>query len=163
MKEKTRIAVIGGSGLYRIDGIEDVREIRIKTPFGNPSDAIVTGMLGNRRIAFLPRHGRGHRILPSEVNSRANIYALKSMGTEVIISISACGSLKEEIKPRDFIIPDQLFDRTKMRASTYFGEGIVGHIGFAEPYCNILRKQLHTAALMYVSKGPSFQPRQNRR
>jgi len=141
-----KIAIIGGSGLYHIEGIKNVGELKIKTPFGNPSDVIVTGTLGDREIAFLPRHGRGHKILPTEVNSRANIYALKSLGVEFIISISACVSLKEEIKPRDFVIPDQLYDGTKQRKSSFFGDGIAGHIGFAEPYCNVLRKLLHNAA-----------------
>jgi 5'-methylthioadenosine phosphorylase len=142
-KEPVKIAVIGGSGIYEIEGIDDVRELRVSTPFGDPSDVIVTGALAGVRCAFLPRHGRGHRILPSEINSRANIYALKSIGVEQIVSLSACGSLKEELKPRDFVIPDQIFDRTKCRPSTFFGDGIVGHVGIAEPFCNPMRDVLH--------------------
>jgi 5'-methylthioadenosine phosphorylase len=138
-----RIAVIGGSGVYEMEGLEDVREITVKTPFGNPSDAIVVGTLSGVRCAFLPRHGRGHRILPSEVNSRANIYALKTLGVEQVISISACGSLRKDVKPRDFIFPDQLYDRTKNRPSTFFGDGIVGHVAFAHPFCDCLRDVLH--------------------
>ena len=126
--------------MYKIEGIKDVREVKIKTPFGNPSDKIVTGSMEGfpGGIAFLPRHGVGHRIMPSELNSRANIYALKSLGVTRILSISACGSLKEEIKPCDFVFPDQLFDRTKCRNNSFFGKGIVGHIGFAEPFCRTL-------------------------
>jgi len=135
LKEPVRIGIIGGSGVYDIDGITDVKEIKITTPFGNPSDPVITGKLDGVSVAFLPRHGHGHRILPTEINQRANIYALKSIGVEQIISISACGSLKEQVKPRDFVIPDQLFDRTKTRASTFFGNGIAGHVGFAHPYC----------------------------
>jgi len=141
--EPFRIAVIGGSGVYEIEGIDDLKEVRIKTPFGEPSDAIVTGSLNGVWCAFLPRHARGHKLLPSEVNSRANIYALKTLGVEQIISISACGSLREDVKPRDFLIPDQIFDRTKARPSTFFGEGIVAHVGFADPFCNAMRDVLH--------------------
>lgn len=141
--EPVKIAVIGGSGVYEIEGIEDLQEINVKTPFGDPSDSIVVGKLGGVRCAFLPRHARGHKILPTEVNSRANIYSLKTLGVEQIISISACGSLKEEIKPREFLIPDQIFDRTKRMPSTFFGEGIVAHVGFASPFCEAMRKVLH--------------------
>ncbi|MBN1822874.1 MAG: S-methyl-5'-thioadenosine phosphorylase [Endomicrobiales bacterium] len=137
------VAVIGGSGLYEIDGIEDVKTVKVKTPFGRTSDDIVVGSLGGVRCAFIPRHGRGHYIMPSEVNSRANIFALKTLGVEKILSISACGSLKEEVKPRDFLIPDQVFDRTKNRPSTFFGGGIVVHIGFAEPFCGEMRDTVH--------------------
>ncbi|MEW5693240.1 MAG: S-methyl-5'-thioadenosine phosphorylase [Candidatus Hydrogenedentota bacterium] len=143
MANERLIGVIGGSGLYEIEGIKDVTEKKIKTPFGNPSDSIMIGTLNDRRVAFLPRHGRGHRILPAEVNSRANIWVLKKLGVEWIISVSAVGSMKEEIKPRDFVIPDQLFDRTKSRISTFFGDGIVVHIGFAQPYCKELREILY--------------------
>ncbi len=138
--EPVRIAVIGGSGIYEIDGIEDVREVRVKTPFGDPSDAIVTGTLGGVRCAFLPRHARGHRISPSEINVRANMYALKSLGVEQIIALTACGSLKEEVRPKDFVIPDQLYDRTKCRPSTFFGGGIVVHVGMASPFCGGMRE-----------------------
>jgi 5'-methylthioadenosine phosphorylase len=143
--EPIRIAVIGGSGVYEIEGLDNLGEVRVKTPFGDPSDAIVTGRLSGVRCAFLPRHARGHKILPSEVNSRANIYALKSLGVEQIVSISTCGSLREDVKPRDFIIPDQIFDRTKSRPSTFFGEGIVAHVGFAEPFCGGMRGVIQTA------------------
>jgi 5'-methylthioadenosine phosphorylase len=143
--EPVRIAVIGGSGIYEIEGIEGLQEVRVTTPFGDPSDAIAIGTLSGVRCAFLPRHGRGHRILPSEVNARANIYALKSLGVEQIISVSACGSLREDVKPRDFLIPDQIFDRTRCRPSTFFGEGIVTHVGFADPFCNEMRDIVHQA------------------
>jgi len=143
--EPVRTAVIGGSGVYEIEGLDDVREVNVKTPFGDPSDTIVTGTLSGVRCAFLPRHARGHRILPTEVNYRANIYALKTLGVDQIISISACGSLREDVKPRDFLIPDQIFDRTKARPSTFFGEGIVAHVGFAEPFCEDMRGIIHDA------------------
>jgi 5'-methylthioadenosine phosphorylase len=162
-----KIAIIGGSGLYEIEGIKKIDEIKIKTPWGFPSDSIIIGDLAGVRCAFLPRHGRGHRILPGEINSRANIYALKALGVEQIVSISACGSLREEIKPRDYCIPDQIFDRTKDRAFTFFGSGIVAHVGMAEPYCNSMRAVLSdTAAQMGVTchnsgtyvciEGPQF-------
>lgn len=144
--EKVKIGVIGGSGIYDIEGITETRKQKISTPFGDPSDTIVIGNLEGIPVAFLPRHGRGHFIMPSELNSRANIYALKSLGVEQIISISACGSLKEELKPRDIVIPDQLFDRTRQRPCTFFGEGIVAHIGFANPYCPELSQTLYQAA-----------------
>ena len=141
--EKVKIGVIGGSGIYDIEGITETRKQKISTPFGDPSDTIVIGNLEGITVAFLPRHGRGHFIMPSELNSRANIYALKSLGVEQIVSISACGSLKEELKPRDIVIPDQLFDRTRQRPYTFFGEGIVAHIGFANPYCPELSQTLY--------------------
>lgn len=144
--EKVKIGVIGGSGIYDIEGITETRKQKISTPFGDPSDTIVIGNLEGIPVAFLPRHGRGHFIMPSELNSRANIYALKSLGVEQIISISACGSLKEELKPRNIVIPDQLFDRTRQRPYTFFGEGIVAHIGFANPYCPELSQTLYQAA-----------------
>jgi 5'-methylthioadenosine phosphorylase len=153
MKDNVRLAVIGGSGLYAMEGLSGVREVKIRTPFGNPSDAIVIGTLeglpagqAGARIAFLPRHGRGHRINPSEVNHRANIYALKTLGVEQIISVSACGSLKEELRPRDMVFPDQVFDRTKGRPSTFFEKGIVAHVGVANPYCLELSQRLYDAA-----------------
>ena len=129
------IGIIGGSGLYAMNGLTELREMRIKTPFGDPSDAIVLGSLEGKRVAFLARHGRGHRILPGEINYRANIYAMKLMGVERIISVSAVGSLKEDLRPGEFLVPDQFFDRTKNRASTFFGEGIVAHVAFAHPTC----------------------------
>src|SRR5712664_1013653 len=124
------IGVIGGSGLYSMDGLEDTREIRVKTPFGEPSDAIVVGTLEGKRVAFLARHGHG--ILPSEINFRANIYAMKQLGVERIISVSAVGSLQEDLRPGEFLVPDQFYDRTKHRVSTFFGEGLVAHVAFAQ-------------------------------
>lgn len=132
------IGIIGGSGLYSMSGLTDTREIRVKTPFGDPSDTIVLGTLEGKRVAFLARHGRGHRILPSEINYRANIYAMKLLGVERIISVSAVGSLKEDLRPGEFLVPDQFFDRTKNRASTFFGDGLVAHVAFAHPTCGQL-------------------------
>jgi 5'-methylthioadenosine phosphorylase len=129
------IGIIGGSGLYSMPGFEQAEEVVIKTPFGDPSDNYVLGSLAGKRVAFLTRHGRGHRIMPSELNFRANIYGMKSLGVERIISLSAVGSLKEEHRPLDFVIPDQFFDRTRGRISTFFGEGLVAHISFADPIC----------------------------
>jgi 5'-methylthioadenosine phosphorylase len=129
------IAIIGGSGLYSMAGLKDTREIRVKTPFGEPSDAIVLGTLEGKRVAFLARHGRGHRILPSEINSRANIYALKQLGVERIISVSAVGSLQEDLRPGEFLVVDQFVDRTKSRVSTFFGGGLVAHVAFDKPTC----------------------------
>src|SRR5437016_2230699 len=132
------IGIIGGSGLYSMGGLTKTREIRVKTPFGEPSDAIVLGILEGKRVAFLARHGRGHRILPSEINYRANIYAMKLLGVERIISVSAVGSLKEDLRPGEFLVPDQFFDRTKNRAATFFGDGLVAHVAFAHPTCGQL-------------------------
>src|SRR5713226_1999371 len=132
------IGIIGGSGLYAMSGLTNTREIRVKTPFGEPSDAIVLGTLEGKRVAFLARHGRGHRILPGEINYRANVYAMKLLGVERIISVSAVGSLQEDLRPGEFLVPDQFFDRTKNRASTFFGEGIVAHVAFAHPTCGEL-------------------------
>ena len=132
---KAEIGIIGGSGLYSMPGFEQQEEANIETPFGRPSENYVLGTLAGRRVAFLTRHGRGHRISPSELNFRANIYGMKSLGVERIISLSAVGSLKEEHRPLDFVIPDQFFDRTHGRASTFFGEGIVAHVSFADPVC----------------------------
>ncbi|WP_305045733.1 S-methyl-5'-thioadenosine phosphorylase [Geoalkalibacter sp.] len=141
------IGVIGGSGLYQMDELTEVREVRIDTPFGAPSDAYITGMLGGVKMVFLPRHGRGHRFLPSEVNYRANIYGMKTLGVERIISVSAVGSMKEEIVPGHIVIPDQFFDRTQgKRASTFFGHGVVGHVQFADPVCADLAQVLYAAA-----------------
>jgi 5'-methylthioadenosine phosphorylase len=134
-REEVRIGIIGGSGLYQMPGLSNVREHRIHTPFGDPSDALVIGTLEGRRVAFLARHGRGHRLMPSEINFRANIFAMKLLGVERVISISAVGSLKEELPPGDFLIPDQFFDRTRLRASTFFGGGIVAHVSFDKPVC----------------------------
>src|SRR6266481_7924267 len=141
------IGIIGGSGLYSMGGLTETREIRVKTPFGDPSDAIVLGILEGKRVAFLARHGRGHRILPGEINYRANIYAMKLLGAERIISVSAVGSLKEDLQPGEFLVPDQFFDRTKNRACTFFGDGIVAHVGFAHPTCGVLSSVLADACV----------------
>lgn len=139
--KKTYLGVIGGSGLYDMPGLQNIQEWAIDTPFGKPSDKIVTGLLGGKPIAFLPRHGRGHRHLPSEVNYRANIYALKSLGVTHVLSVSAVGSLQEEYPPNSVVIPTQLLDRTiGTRQRTFFGNGVVGHIGFAEPFCPEMQK-----------------------
>jgi 5'-methylthioadenosine phosphorylase len=132
---QAEIGIIGGSGLYSMPGLSDVHEVTQITPFGEPSDPYVLGTLDGKRVAFLARHGRGHRILPSELNFRANIYGFKQLGVERIVSVSAVGSLKEEHKPLDFVIPDQFFDRTRHRVDTFFGDGIVAHIAFADPIC----------------------------
>ena len=142
---QAEIGIIGGSGLYAMPGLSGVREVRQETPFGDPSDVYVLGTLEGRKVAFLARHGRGHRILPTELNFRANIYGFKQLGVERIVSISAVGSLKEEHKPLEFVIPDQFFDRTRHRVDTFFGEGIVAHIAFADPICPELAKVVETA------------------
>jgi 5'-methylthioadenosine phosphorylase len=148
MPDQNSIGVIGGSGLYDMEGLEDVQRLRVTTPFGDPSDEYVTGMLNGVRMVFLPRHGRGHRYLPSEVNYRANIYGMKALGVQRIISVSAVGSLKEAIAPGHIVIPDQFIDRTKgVRKDTFFGEGIVAHAGFADPVCGSLSDILYTASL----------------
>jgi 5'-methylthioadenosine phosphorylase len=166
--DKVRIGVIGGSGVYQMEALTDVEEVRISTPFGDPSDAITVGTLAGQRIAFLPRHGVGHRIMPTEVNSRANIYALKSLGVERIISVTACGSMKEEYAPRHVVIPDQIFDHTKERGNyTFFGHGLVVHIGLAEPFCLELSRLIyeavkktgatvHMGGTFIVIEGPRF-------
>ena len=165
---EARVAIIGGSGFYQMDGLSDVKEVRIeKTPFGQPSDAIVIGTLDGVRVAFLPRHGRGHRILPSELPARANVYALKTLGVEFIIAVSAVGSLREEIEPQHLVVPDQLIDRAKGRPATFFGRGLVAHIAFAEPFCPVLRANLwrsaqeahatvHNGGTLVVMEGPAF-------
>jgi 5'-methylthioadenosine phosphorylase len=162
-----RIGVIGGSGLYQMEGLSDVEERRVTTPFGDPSDAIVVGMLEGVRVAFVARHGRGHRIMPTEVNYRANIFALKSLGIEQVISISACGSLREHLHPGDVVVPDQLFDFTKKRAYTFFGDGLVVHVGTADPFCPRLSASLagavqetggtvHQGGCFITIEGPRF-------
>jgi len=143
---EARIGIIGGSGLYDIDGMTGINEVRPDTPFGEPSDAITLGELGGVPLAFLPRHGRGHRHSPTEIPVRANIFALKSLGVEWIISVSAVGSLKEEFHPVDLVIPDQIIDRTKSRVNTFFGGGLVTHLSFADPFCPVLSGILHQAA-----------------
>jgi 5'-methylthioadenosine phosphorylase len=140
------IGVIGGSGLYELPGMTDVRWRRVRTPFGDPSDELCCGELDGRRVVFLPRHGRGHRLTPTELNFRANIWSLKSLGVEWVVSVSAVGSMREEIQPLDLVIPDQFFDATKRRASSFFGDGIVAHIGMADPVCPDLARVLETAA-----------------
>ncbi|HEV2404896.1 MAG TPA: S-methyl-5'-thioadenosine phosphorylase, partial [Ktedonobacterales bacterium] len=140
-----KVGVIGGSGLYGMDGLTDVQELQIQTPFGAPSDSITIGRLDGVAVAFLPRHGRGHRLNPSEVPSRANIYALKSLGVEYVLSVSAVGSLREDYRPVDLVVPDQLFDRTKSRANSFFEGGVVAHVAFADPFCP------HVSGLLYES------------
>src|SRR5499427_3187198 len=141
------IAVIGGSGLYAMTGLQDTREVRVKTPFGDPSDAFIVGTLEGKRVAFLARHGHGHRILPSELNFRANIYAMKLLGVERIISVSAVGSLQENLRPGEFLVPDQFFDSTKGRTSTFFGNGLVAHVAFDKPTCPQLSTVLADACV----------------
>jgi len=153
---QAKIGVIGGTGLYDIEGMTDIEEISIDTPFGKPSDSIVVGKLGGMGIAFLPRHGKGHPIMPTELPARANIYALKSLGVEHIIAICSAGSFKEEVRPGDLLIPDQLIDRTRGRVNTFFGQGIVAHIPFAEPFCLVLSQILVEAAR---EVGASVHPR----
>jgi 5'-methylthioadenosine phosphorylase len=143
---QARIGIIGGSGLYQMTGLTDVEEVKVATPFGDPADAFVVGTLAGQRVAFLPRHGRGHRLLPTEIPFRANIYAMKLLGVERIISASAVGSLREELKPMDIVFPDQFFDRTRQRASTFFGGGIAAHVTFADPVCHDLVDALEQAA-----------------
>ena len=150
---QARVGVIGGSGFYRMPGLADVEEVRIDTPFGPPSDAIVIGTIDGQRVAFLPRHGVGHRILPSELPARANIYALKLLGVEFVIGVSAVGSLREDIEPLHMVVPDQLIDRTRGRPSTFFGEGLVAHIAFAEPFCPALRETLVGSARDALRRG----------
>ncbi len=146
MESEIRIGIVGGSGLYHMDGLTDVEEVAVETPFGAPSDSFRTGTLEGRRVAFLARHGRGHTISPSELNYRANIYAFKKLGVERILSASAVGSLKEEHQPLDIILPDQFVDRTKARASTFFGDGLVAHISFGDPVCSDLAGVVASAA-----------------
>ena len=164
------IGVIGGSGLYEMEGLTDIRAVRVTTPFGRPSDDYVVGTLHGRRIAFLPRHGRGHRIMPTDINYRANIYGMKKLGVERIISVSAVGSMKEEIKPGDIVIPDQFYDHTKHRRSTFFGDGVVAHVGMAEPVCAGLCTTLieagvrvgatvHRGGTYLCMEGPQFSTR----
>jgi len=142
---QAEIGIIGGSGLYAMPGLSNVQEVRQQTPFGEPSDAYILGTLEGRKVAFLARHGRGHRILPTELNFRANIHGFKQLGAERIVSLSAVGSLKEEHKPLDFVIPDQFFDRTRHRIDTFFGEGVVAHVAFADPICPELAKVVERA------------------
>lgn len=165
--ERVRIAVIGGSGVYSIPGVEEVREVRVATPFGLPSDKISVGRLAGVLCAFLPRHGRGHRLLPSEVPARANLFALKSLGVERVIGVGAVGSLKEEMAPRHFLVPDQVVDRTWGRPATFFGGGIVAHTAVDHPFCGDLRRELvragqdvgatvHSEGTYVCIQGPHF-------
>src|SRR5271154_3018430 len=167
VKTQAEIGIIGGSGLYSMNGLTKTREIAVRTPFGDPSDPIVLGMLEGKRVAFLARHGRGHRILPSEINFRANVYAMKLLGVERIISVSAVGSLLEDLRPGEFLVPDQFFDRTKNRISTFFGEGLVAHVGFDKPTCgqvsNVLADasvhcgvKVHRRGTYVCIEGPQF-------
>ena len=166
--DKARIGIIGGSGLYAMEGVMDVKPVRAETPFGAPSDEITLASVGGVRVAFLPRHGRGHRLLPTEVPSRANIAALKKLGVEKILSFSAVGSLHEPYAPRDFVVPDQLIDRTRHRPDTFFGDGIVGHVAFAHPFADSLGVLLfqhlqqmqsvesHLGGTLVCMEGPLF-------
>ena len=156
---QARIGIIGGSGLYSMPGFTADEEVRVSTPFGDPSDNYHLGMLAGRPVAFLARHGRGHRISPSELNFRANIYGMKSLGVERILSLSAVGSLKEEHRPLDFVIPNQFFDRTRGRISTFFGDGLVAHVSFAEPICPQLADLVERAcgiAGVHATKGGTY-------
>jgi 5'-methylthioadenosine phosphorylase len=169
--QEPSIGIIGGSGLYEMEGFEGISQLAITTPFGDPSDKVVTGTLHGRRVCFLPRHGVGHRVLPHEINHRANIWALRSLGVRWVISVTAVGSLREELAPRDIVVPDQLIDRTGTGAKhTFFGRGIAAHVGFADPYCADLRENLLTAARGLAPKvhdggaylcmnGPAFSTR----
>ena len=170
-KKKVKLAVIGGSGLYQMDAVKVVQEHDVTTPFGKPSDAIIETQIDGRVVYFLPRHGRGHRLTPSEVPYRANIYALKQLGVTHILAVSACGIMKDEIKPGDMVVPDQIFDRTKgVRESTFFGEGIVGHVSFADPFCDEMRQLIiaacaankattHGSGTYVCMEGPMFSTR----
>ena len=164
---RATVGIIGGSGLYEMDGLQDVSEVEIDTPFGKPSDAFVLGTLEGRKVAFLARHARGHRLLPSELPFRANLWAMKSLGVERILSVSAVGSLKEQYEPLHMVIPDQFVDRTFARASTFFGKGLVAHVGFARPFCSPLSSWLaeacreagatvHVGGTYVCMEGPQF-------
>ncbi len=170
MAAQARIGIIGGSGLYQMEALTDIEEVRVDTPFGEPSDAIILGTLDGTRVAFLARHGRGHTLMPTELPFRANIYAMKSLGVEYLISASAVGSLKEEAKPLDMVVPNQFIDRTRNRISSFFGEGLVAHISFGDPVCPNLAKlvadavegldlpnvTLHRGGTYVCMEGPAF-------
>lgn len=149
------VGVIGGSGVYELDGLSNVEEVAVDTPFGAPSDSFVTGELGGRRMVFLSRHGRGHRVLPHEINYRANIYGMKQLGVDWLISVSAVGSMKEEIRPGDLVIVDQFFDRTQGRQSTFFGDGIAGHVTMADPVSPVLASALYEGAVAELAEADS--------
>ena len=169
-QQPVKIGVIGGSGLYQMEALTEVEEVHVETPFGSPSDALIVGKLNGVSVAFLARHGRGHTLMPSELPFRANIYAMKALGVEYLISASAVGSLKADAKPVDMVVPDQFIDRTKNRVSTFFGEGIVGHISFGDPVCGNLAKvladsvasqqfeevTLHRGGTYICMEGPAF-------
>lgn len=170
MAPQAQIGIIGGSGLYQMEALTDITEVQIDTPFGSPSDALILGNLDGTPVAFLARHSRGHRLTPSEIPFRANIYAMKSLGVDYIISASAVGSLQEFAKPLDMVVPDQFIDRTRNRVSTFFGEGIVGHIAFGDPVCHALAEvlaaaiagldlpdvDLHRGGTYVCMEGPAF-------
>ena len=171
MCEETAVGIIGGSGLYEMEGLEEVDAREIRTPFGEPSDKVVTGRIEGRRVCFLPRHGVGHRLLPHEINHKANIWALRSLGVRWLVSVTAVGSLREEFAPRDIVVPDQMIDRTATAAKhTFFGNGIAAHISFADPYCGDLRAllleaarslapRLHDGGTYLCMNGPAFSTR----
>jgi 5'-methylthioadenosine phosphorylase len=167
MSEQADIGIIGGTGLYQMEGFTDVREVSVETPFGPPSDSLMVGSLEGRRVAFLPRHARGHRILPHELNFRANVFAMKKLGVAWILSVSAVGSLKERYEPLHVVVPDQFIDRTRQRKSTFFGNGIVAHVAFAHPFCRNLSKVMaeacaeagathHVGGTYVCMEGPQF-------
>jgi 5'-methylthioadenosine phosphorylase len=167
MSERAEIGIIGGTGLYQMEGFTDVREVPVETPFGPPSDSLMIGSLEGRRVAFLPRHARGHRILPHELNFRANVFAMKKLGVEWILSVSAVGSLKERYEPLHVVVPDQFIDRTQQRKSTFFGNGLVAHVAFAHPFCRNLSKVMaeacveagathHVGGTYVCMEGPQF-------
>ncbi len=170
MDERTQIGIIGGTGLYQMDGFSEVREVMVDTPFGRPSDALMVGVLDGRRVAFLPRHGRGHRLLPHELNFQANVFAMKALGVEWILSVSAVGSLKEQYAPQHVVVPDQFIDRTRQRKSTFFGRGLVAHVSFAHPFCRNLSRVMaescaeagatfHLGGTYVCMEGPQFSTR----
>jgi 5'-methylthioadenosine phosphorylase len=169
-QSQARVGVFGGTGLYQMEGLTGVRQVSVDTPFGPPSDAITIGELGGVSVAFLPRHGVGHRILPSEIPVRANVWAMKALGVERLVSVSAVGSLQEQIAPLDMVVPDQLIDRTKGRTATFFGEGLVAHVALADPFCPELSELLadaaddteanvHRGGTYLVMEGPAFSTR----
>ena len=168
--EQRLIGIIGGTGLYQMEGLERVTEVEVETPFGKPSDPFLMGSMDGMDLVFLPRHGKGHRLLPTELNFRANLFGLKKLGVEQIISVSAVGSLREEIAPGHVVIPDQFIDRTSKRPSTFFGHGIVAHVGFADPFCPVLREgmikageeagaRVHPQGTYLCMEGPQFSTR----
>jgi 5'-methylthioadenosine phosphorylase len=167
MGERAEIGIIGGTGLYQMDGFTDVREVEVETPFGSPSDRLLLGQLEGRTVVFLPRHGRGHRILPHELNFQANVFAMKTLGVEFLLSVSAVGSLKERYAPLEMVVPDQFIDRTQQRRSTFFGRGLVAHVAFAHPFCRVLSRIMaegcvdagavhHVGGTYVCIEGPHF-------